>query len=49
MLNPFYTSTSDAELKRRQDLILSVMEENQVDAAVMYNSGDMIGGPLKWA
>ena len=49
MLIPFFTITLDAELKRRQDLILSVMEENQVDAAVMYNSGDMIGGPLKWA
>ncbi|MEY8336537.1 M24 family metallopeptidase [Lachnospiraceae bacterium 62-35] len=49
MLNPFHKSTSDSELKRRQDLILSVMDEHHVDAAVMYNSGDMVGGPFKWA
>lgn len=49
MLNALHTPTPDAEIRRRQDLILKVMADHHVDAAVMYNSGDMCGGVFKWA
>ncbi|MBQ1384908.1 MAG: M24 family metallopeptidase [Firmicutes bacterium] len=48
MLNAVHMPVPDAELRRRQDLALSVMEKNGVDAVIMFTWGDMVAGPIKW-
>lgn len=50
MLNPKRREPiPDSEMKRRQDLVISVLDKAGADAVVMYNSGDMCGGVFRWA
>lgn len=49
MLNPRFEQTPDSEMKRRQEAILAVMAEKDVDAIVMYSYSDMVAGTLKYA
>lgn len=42
------TPISYAELKRRWDAARKVMDERQIDALVMQNNNDWLGGPVKW-
>lgn len=48
MLNALHTPIADSEMRRRQDLVLATMNKAGVDAIVMYTSGDMCGGVMKW-
>jgi len=42
------TPVSDAELTRRWNAVRKVMEERQIDALVMQNNNDWLGGAVKW-
>lgn len=42
------TPISDAELARRWSAVRKVMDERQIDALVMQNSNDWLGGAVKW-
>jgi len=42
------TPVSDAELARRWNAVRKAMEERQLDALVMQNNNDWLGGAVKW-
>jgi Xaa-Pro aminopeptidase len=42
------TPISDAELARRWSAVRKVMDERQIDALVMQNNNDWLGGAVKW-
>src|SRR5437763_6179993 len=42
------TPVSDAELARRWSAVRKVMDERQIDALVMQNNNDWLGGAVKW-
>lgn len=48
MLNPVTTKVVKPELKKRQEAVLKVMEENGIEALILHNSGDMFGGQYRW-
>jgi Xaa-Pro aminopeptidase len=42
------TPISDAELSRRWSAVRKAMDERQIDALVMQNNNDWLGGAVKW-
>ena len=42
------TPVSDAELARRWNAVRKAMDERQIDALVMQNNNDWLGGAVKW-